>query len=375
MARKAKRNRTKGSGSLYLRGSTWWMAYSGPQGTFRDSTGKTTKGEAQAVLTNKIAALNSGRITAGSQKTTVTDLYALVVRDYEQNGKKTLDDVKTRWKLHLDPAFGKHRAAAVTSGMIEQYKAARLAEVDRPTNGTVNRELTLLRRAFNIGEEQGKVTRIPKFSLLKESKPRDGFLEQDQYNRMAEACSKATDAPWLRAFFETAAQLSNRRSELLNLRVHNVDFARNVFTLPDSKNGERRIVPLTPEVRALLESACLNKQADDYVFTQPNGKRVSEFRYVWKRVTTAAGVPWLKVHDMRRTGIRNMIRGGVSEQVAMRISGHKTASVFRRYNIIDDRDLHNAARLISEGRTSAGNVQIMHNAENLGKGKEKTTIN
>ena len=247
----------------------------------------------------------------------------------------------------------------------------RLSEKDKPTNVTVNRELALLRRAFHLGEEQGKVTRVPRFSLLKEAKPRDGFLESDQYNKLAEECSKAKNAPWLRAFFETAAQLSNRRSELLDLRVRNIDFARGVFTLRDSKNGEQRIVPMTPEVRALLASTCLNKQADDYVFTWPDGKQVRDFRDTWRQVTEAAGVPWLKVRDLRRTGVRNMVRRGVSEQVAMRISGQKTVSVFRRYNIIDDHDLHNAARLISEGRSVADNVQTLHTA----KDEEKATIN
>jgi hypothetical protein len=58
----------------------------------------------------------------------------------------------------------------------------------------------------------------------------------------------------------------------------------------------------------------------------------------------------LNLHDFRRSAIRNMTRRGVNDTTAMKISGHKTASVFRRYNIVDERDLVEATRLIEAGR-------------------------
>lgn len=343
-------NRTKGSGSLYQRGRIWWMAASTPYGSFRESTGKEGKGEAQAVLTAKLAAVQTGTVTASTNKTTVADLVAYVIDDYTKNKQKSLKDVKHRWELHLEPFFRQHRAAQVTPDSLEKYKTRRIEE--GAENGTINRELAVLRRGFHIGLKRGKVTRIPHFEMLAESKPREGFLEAEQYQRLTEACSRR--APWLRAFVEVAGQLSNRRGELLNMRVRDVDFAAGrfgVITLADTKNGERRKVPLTQSVRALLEIACAGKRADDCVFTWQDGRQVRDFRTMWKAVCTEAGVPDLKVHDLRRTGIRNMIRRGVAEQIAMKISGHKTVSVFRRYNITSDEDLHNAAALIEAGRS------------------------
>ena len=73
------------------------------------------------------------------------------------------------------------------------------------------------------------------------------------------------------------------------------------------------------------------------------GKPVKGFRKIWDKVCTSAGVPDLLFHDLRRSGVRNLRRLGVQESVAMRISGHKTRSVFERYNIVDGADLADAA--------------------------------
>jgi integrase len=113
--------------------------------------------------------------------------------------------------------------------------------------------------------------------------------------------------------------------------------------------------------------ACVSgKNPDDFVFTRRDGSRVVDPRDDWYTLCVSAGlgrfVPakrnngeaydryvGLHLHDFRRSAIRNMTRRGVPESVAMKISGHKTQSVFRRYNITDERDLKQAAKLIESG--------------------------
>ncbi len=133
--------------------------------------------------------------------------------------------------------------------------------------------------------------------------------------------------------------------------VRQVDLAAGTIELNpgETKNDEGRLVEMTSKVRELIERCILGKTPDERVFTRINGAPIGNFRRIWHRVCEDAGVPWLLFHDLRRTGVRNMRRDGISEKVAMRISGHKTRAVFERYNIVDQADLREAALKQQQG--------------------------
>jgi integrase len=141
------------------------------------------------------------------------------------------------------------------------------------------------------------------------------------------------------------------------LRVSHVDVkARTIRLLSGTtKNDKGRVVVMTDEVFDLISECVKGKQPADPVFVWANGNPVTDFRRTWRTLTKKAGMPELIFHDMRRSAVRNMVRGGISKNVAKQISGHTTDSVFDRYDIRDESDLVDATRKM-QARRNGGRV-------------------
>jgi integrase len=118
---------------------------------------------------------------------------------------------------------------------------------------------------------------------------------------------------------------------------------------------------MTPLLRQLLQEWIRGKAPDDFVLTRKDGRPVGDFRGSWETVTTKAGVPDLPFHDRRRTAVRNMIRAGIPERLAMQISGRKTRSIFDRYRFVVGGPLDSDRLTVAWLKhTPASNNTLMH---------------
>jgi integrase len=221
---------------------------------------------------------------------------------------------------------GDEKAAFVTTADLNDYILTRHDEGAR--NATINRELALLRRAFQIGYDARprRVPEIPAFLPKLPESPREGFIEDADFRKLL----KAIKEPGLHAMVLTAYRLGFRKAELKNLLVTQVSGEWMSLFAGATKNAEARRVAIPTEVRTAVEACCAGKSHDAYVFTWSNGKPILDFRVAWATACKAAGVPKLIFHDLCRLFVRRSQRNGVPATIRMKISGHLTRQVFRR---------------------------------------------
>lgn len=283
-------------------------------------------------------------------------LFDDLLNDYKINAKDHKWACRVVGK-HLRPHFGKLPPDKVTTAEIREYVATRLER--GAANGTINRSLALLKRAFNLAREATppRVGQTPFIPMLAEAPPRSGFFEHEEYVAVRDALP--VDVRPILAFgYWTGC----RKGEIVSLQWRQVDLLERMVRLEPgtTKNGEPRIIPLAPE---LYEMLAVQRQVRDqlwpkcpWVFARL-GKRIKNFRKAWDTACQQVGF-WegdpdtgrltKLFHDCRRSGVRNLVRSGAPENVAMQISGHKTRSVFDRYNIVSERDLKLAAARLGE---------------------------
>ena len=267
---------------------------------------------------------------------------------------------------HMKPVrdyFGSMRALTVTPDRIRAYIAKR--QKAGLSNAKINRETEVLSRAFRLAVDEGKLSYSPKVPSLPENNARQGFFERAEFEAvLAKLPEDLRDV----ALFAYSAGW--RRGEIAGMRWENVDRAGGEIRLPDSKNGEGRVLPLDDELLALVSRRWEAREYEGfrgercispYVFHRLGVPRLN-FNKRWRKACRAAGFPTKLFHDFRRTAVRDLVRGGVHQSVAMDITGHKTASVFKRYNITSREDKIDALRLRQiyvERQDSRSNVLSM----------------
>ncbi len=336
-----------GSGTLYLRGRTWWMSYHVTGQQVWESAKTKDKAEARRRLQAKIGQRAEGQLMVGSEKVTFEALLDLVEREYEENNRKTIKQIRQHRK-HLAKCFARKRAVEIAVADILAFRARRHAE--GASNAEINRETSTLRRAFHLALEAELLSRMPHFpKKLEESAPRAGFFELEELQALLPCLPEPLKAPVSFAYY-TGWRFA---SEVLALPWRNVDFEAGTVRLDmgSTKNKEGRVVYMTAQLRALLEdqrqkTLAVQRETGQiipFVFHK-EGQRISKYDRVWGQACQAAGLPGKILHDFRRTAVRNMVRVGIPERVAMQMAGHKTRSVFDRYHIVSDGDLQEAAR-------------------------------
>jgi integrase len=332
---------------------TWWIAYRVGGKLVRESAQTPVKADAERTLRKRLEAAGAGRLGPDAHRTTLATLERIVSDDHAANGRD-VKRVTAKFKP-LAKFFGATTPArAITTDRLAAYQRKRLEAGAKPA--TVNRDMAALRRAFRLAARAGRVEAVPHFPMLREDNVRQGFLERDQFEAIRD---KAPE--WLKPVLTFMYWTGWRRSEVLPLQWRQVDLAAGVVRLEPgtTKNKRGRSLPFhaLPELREIFDAqrAFTTKREHargeiiPHVFHIDGLPLVNEKRQpklvvydAWQTACKAAGLPGRLLHDFRRTAVRNLERSGASRSAAMAVTGHLTESVYRRYAIVNERDVAEA---------------------------------
>lgn len=330
---------------MYRRGKSWWIGYSWHGEKIRESAFTDNKKVALKKLDERLEQLTKPA-WAGPQEDrwTLTDMLEVIKAEYARFNRRSFKNVEYCFE-HLKDHFGLQSLASIGSNKgVDTYQRARLETGAQ--RSTINREVAYLRHGFKIMCERGELTTMPVIKLLGDENVRRGFIDAVAFRRILENIS-ATDALDVIEFLYNSGW---RSREAMNLQWEWVDINAKMIRLPPefSKNKEGRSLPIVGALADIIERRVKVRRLDCPFVFHRQGTPIRSFRKVFKTAVSAAGLPGIIPHDMRRSAVRNFRKAGLSVTEGMKLSGHKTDSVYRRYDIIDENDLAESMTKVQE---------------------------
>jgi integrase len=352
-----------------IEGKAWWIKYYRHGKPYRESSKSEKETVAKRLLKQREGEIAEGKIPGVYfDKVKFEDLAKDFLTDYRVNERDTLN--RATWVVEcLKKSFEGMRVTDITTDRIQAHVEKRME--DGLANASINRELAALKRMFNLAARctPPKVNLVPYIPMLKESNVRKGFFEIEEFIRLRNVLPS-----YVKPVVTFAYHTGWREGEIFNLTWDKVDLKEGIIVLNpgETKNEGARTLYLNEELLKEIKALQNDRQLGcPYIFHY-NGNKIKSLKTVWKTACIKAGLceprkdengnivvkklkkgkvkekiemrPTKLFHDFRRTGVRNMVRAGIPERVAMMISGHKTRSVFERYNIVSNQDLKEAAK-------------------------------
>jgi integrase len=200
---------------------------------------------------------------------------------------------------------------------------------------SLNCELHYLKQAFRLAHRKKLIDKMPPhMPRFRVNNARQGFLEREEFERVV---SFLPD--YFKDFTRFGYLTGWRFKEIATLEWRDIQEGTIRLRPEVSKNAEGRVLIVVGAIAGILERRlAARKDLVPLVFHRDGG-HICNFYKSWRKACRNAGVLGRLFHDLRRTAVRNMIRAGVPERIAMSISGHKTRSMFDRYNIVNEEDI------------------------------------
>jgi integrase len=335
-----------GQGSIFLRGTRYWIRYSWRGKEFRESANTADEKKATKLLQARLRAIGTPSfVEPKQQRYTIDDMLEKIELHYARKQNRSFKNVKYCWP-HIEDAFRFRRVADIDKDALEQYQSARTKAGAKPS--TINREVAYLKLGIKL-----LGLPVPPIAMLTEDNVRQGFLRVPEFNSLVVEIQDKSNVkrrihPAVSDLIEFLYKSGWRSSEPMAMQWSWLDLDSWTVRLPGefSKNKKPRTLPLEGALKEIIERRIeVRDIACPYVFHR-DGKQIRSFRRAFKTSAVNAGLGGLVPHDMRRSATRNFRKAGLSETEGMKFTGHKTNSTYRRYDIIDEEDSREAMKRV-----------------------------
>lgn len=332
--RKKQRKRPYGRGRIFRRDRTFWISYCQNGVEVRESSGSKAHAVARDLLRKRLGEQEAGKLLSKeARKLTVREALALLVSDYERRGCRSLRALKghvATWNV----VMGDFEVAKLDFPLLDA-QAQDWLKVGGASAATINRRMASLRKAIGLALRHKLAASRIEVPHLEERAPRDGFLAPADFAVLASHLPDDGLRLLVRFLYATGMRVGEARQ----LEWRDVDGTVLRVRGATTKNGSARTLPIAGVVAEIVAEARQQRRLDCPTIFHRQGKAIGLFRKSWATATKAAGHEGLLVHDLRRSAVRNLIRSGVPERIAMGVTGHKTRSTFDRYNVVSAADL------------------------------------
>ena len=238
------------------------------------------------------------------------------------------------WKAEIAHCLLADLSPALIAEKIDQLLKGLTSKGTQRSPATVVRYLAALSHALTVAvKEWGWLEDSPmrKVTKPKESRGRIRFLSIEELNALLPVC-KASSNPYLYIVVVLALSTGMRQSEIMNLRWEDIDLFKKKITLHQTKNGERRTVPLRDHALELMQKYATEKKSDiGLLFPSKNPNKLIDLRFPWQQALKKAGIKNYRFHDHRHSCASYLLMNGASLAEIAEILGHKTLQMVKRY--------------------------------------------
>ncbi|MCB9711677.1 MAG: site-specific integrase [Nitrospiraceae bacterium] len=262
----------------------------------------------------------------------------------EVKGLRSYRDRLTSMQDQWVPFLGAKALDEITAADVEAFRnVRRLPNGDMPSLSTINYDHAILKHCLSLAERRGFVSSnvAKKVTLPIPDNERDRVLSPEEWERLY-----AASADHLKPILLVAYHLGMRQGEILNLTWDRVDLNRGFIRLSgkDTKSKEGRNIPLTQELVQILREMNKVRQLNCPSVFLYEGKTLQGIKRAFAGACKRAGITDFRFHDLRHCAATNLRRAGVDTLTAMKIVGHKSERMHRRYNSVSETDLTQATQ-------------------------------